>query len=60
VPLNPKGRRTADAWDPARDEAGGEQCRAFGVGGLMRLPTRVRISWVDDQTLKIESDAGND
>jgi hypothetical protein len=26
----------------------------------MRLPTRVRISWVDDQTLKIESDAGND
>lgn len=58
VPLNPNGRRTADAWDPARDEAGGEQCRAFGVGGLMRLPTRVRISWVDDQTLKIESDAG--
>ncbi len=24
----------------------------------MRLPTRVRISWTDDQTLKIESDAG--
>ena len=52
------GRRAADAWDPARDEAAGEQCRAYGVAGLMRLPTRVRISWIDDQSLKIESDAG--
>ena len=58
VPLNPNGRRMADAWDPARDEATGEQCRAYGVAGLMRLPTRVRISWGDDQSLKIESDAG--
>jgi hypothetical protein len=58
VPLNANGRRTADAWDPARDEAAGEQCRAYGAAALMRLPTRVRISWSDDQTLKIESDAG--
>ena len=58
VPLSPNGRRTADAWDPVRDEASGEQCRAYGVAALMRLPTRVRISWTDDQTLKIESDAG--
>jgi len=58
VPLNPNGRRMADAWDPARDEAGGEQCRAYGAAGLMRLPTRVRISWPDDQSIKIESDAG--
>ena len=58
VPLNPNGRRTADAWDPVRDEASGEQCRAYGVAALMRLPTRVRISWTDDQALKIESDAG--
>ena len=58
VPLSPNGRRAADAWDPVRDEASGEQCRAYGVAALMRLPTRVRISWTDDQTLKIESDAG--
>jgi hypothetical protein len=58
VPLNPNGRRTADAWDSARDEVTGEQCRAYGVAGLMRLPTRVRISWADDQSLKIESDTG--
>jgi hypothetical protein len=58
VPLNANGRRAADAWDPARDEAAGEQCRAYGVAGLMRIPTRVRISWLDDQGLKIESAAG--
>src|SRR5688500_1854544 len=28
VPLNPAGRKAADAWDPARDEAAGEQCKA--------------------------------
>jgi hypothetical protein len=58
VPLNPSGRRAADAWDPARDEAAGEQCRPYGAAGVMRLPTRIRISWIDDQSLKIESDAG--
>jgi hypothetical protein len=58
VPLNGAARRVADAWDPARDEAAGDQCKAYGVGGVMRLPTRVRISWIDDQTLKIETDAG--
>ena len=58
VPLTPAGRQTADAWDPERDAATGEQCRAFGAGGLMRQPTRLRITWADDDTLKIESDAG--
>lgn len=58
VPLNPNGRRVADAWDPVRDESAGEQCRAYGVAGLMRMPTRLRIAWTDDQTLKVESDAG--
>lgn len=58
VPLTPLGRQVADAWDPAADAAAGEQCRAFGAGGLMRLPTRVKISWADDATLKIETDAG--
>src|SRR3954466_16164384 len=27
--LNAEGRRLADAWDPAKDEAAGEQCRAY-------------------------------
>jgi len=58
VPLNPQGVKVANAWDLAKDEAGGEQCRPFGAPGLMRLPLRVHITWADDNTLKIETDAG--
>jgi hypothetical protein len=58
VPLNARGREVAGQWDPAADEAAGEQCRAFGVGGLLRLPTRLRIAWADDRTLRLETDAG--
>ena len=58
VPLNPAGRKVADAWDPAKDEAAGEQCKAYGAAGLMRMPTRLHITWQDDRTLKLETDAG--
>jgi len=58
VPLNPEGRKAADQWDQARDESTGQACRAYGVGGLMRMPMRVHITWADDFTLKIETDAG--
>jgi hypothetical protein len=58
IPLNPEGRNVANAWDPAKDEAAGEQCKGYGVGGLMRVPGRFRFTWQDDQTLKVESDAG--
>ena len=59
VPLNPAGRKAADTWDPARDEAAGEACRAYGAGGVMRLPGRLRIGWQDERTLKIDTDAGS-
>jgi hypothetical protein len=58
VPLNQLGRQLADRWDPAADAAAGEQCRAFGAGGIMRLPTRLKIAWTDDATLRIETDSG--
>ena len=58
VPMTPASRKIADAWDPARDEAAGEQCRGYGAPGIMRLPGRLRISWQDDQTLKMELEAG--
>src|SRR5262249_24466626 len=48
VPLNPAGRQAADAWDPARDEAAGEQCKAYGVGGIRRMAGRRPITWQDD------------
>lgn len=58
VPLNPEGRKMADAWDPAKDEAAGEQCRAYGAAGILRVPGRLRISWQGDETLLVETDAG--
>ena len=58
LPLNPAGRKMGESWDPARDEAAGEQCRAYGAAAIMRLPGRLRISWQDDATLKVETDTG--
>src|SRR5512134_294403 len=58
IPLTPAGQKVAEAWDPARDERAGEQCKAYGPPGIMRLPTRLRVSWQDDSTLKLETDYG--
>jgi hypothetical protein len=58
IPMSRQGQRLAEAWDPAKDEAAGEQCRAYGAPGLMRAPTRLHITWRDDTTLEVESDYG--
>jgi len=58
IPVNQEARRVAQAWDLEADNKGGNQCRAFGVGGINRQPGRLRISWQDDNTLKFEYDAG--
>jgi hypothetical protein len=58
IPLNQAGLNVAEAWDPAKDEAAGQQCKAYGAPGLMRGPTRLRISWLNDTTLKLETDYG--
>ncbi len=58
IPLNAAGRQIADRWDPRQDEANGEQCRSYGAANLMRVPERLHISWADGQTLRIETDAG--
>jgi hypothetical protein len=58
VPVNAKGREVADDWDPEADEIAGLQCKAYGAAGLMRLPGRIHITWQDDNTLKIDTDSG--
>ncbi|MBI2828620.1 MAG: hypothetical protein HYX77_05040 [Acidobacteria bacterium] len=58
IPLSAEGKRVADLWDPGRDEAAGEQCKGYGAPGVMRGPTRLRITWQDDVTLKLETDYG--
>lgn len=58
VPINAEGRRVADAWDLDADNAAGLECKAFGVGGIMRQPGRLHISWEDEDTLRVDFDAG--
>ena len=58
VPMTPAAVKVADAWDPERDTAAGEQCRAYGAAAIMRVPGRIRISWDDDTTMKVEAEAG--
>jgi len=59
IPYKPKGEEAANVWDPAKDEAEGNQCKAYGAGGIMRQPTRLHITWQDDNTLKVETDYGS-
>jgi hypothetical protein len=58
VPLNAAAERVADAWDPKKDEAAGEQCRAYGAAAIMRVPGRLHIVWDDDATLHVDTEAG--
>ena len=58
VPLTPEGRMLADAWNPAADEAAGNSCKSYGAPAIMRAPTRLHVTWQDDNTLRIDADAG--
>ena len=58
LPLNDEGLRIGAAWDPAADEASGDACKAYGAPAIMRMPGRFRISWEDDNTLRIDTDQG--
>jgi len=57
IPLNPEGRRVADTWDPAK-ETPDDKCKVYGAGNIMRVPTRLHITWDNENTLKVETDAG--
>ena len=58
VPLNAEGRKAADAWDPAKDKADGNECKAYGAAAIMQVPGRLHISWQGDSTLRIDADSG--
>lgn len=58
VPLNPEGRRVASAWDPSKDQASGEACKAYGAAAVLQVPGRLHISWQDDNTLRLDTDSG--
>jgi hypothetical protein len=58
VPISAAGRKVADAWDPTKDEAAGQQCKAYGAPSIMRLAGRVRFTWENPTTIKIDTEAG--
>jgi hypothetical protein len=58
IPVNQAAKRIMNDWDPAKDEAEGNQCRGYGAPAIMRAPGRLHITWQDDNTLKLESDYG--
>jgi hypothetical protein len=58
VPINLDAKKAADLWDPAKDEAAGEQCKSYGAPAIMRVPGRLHITWMDPNTLQVETDAG--
>lgn len=58
VPVNEAAKEITLNWDLEADNEAGLQCKAFGAARIMRVPTRLKISWEDDYTLRIDSDAG--
>ena len=59
IPYNLKGAQAALAWDPAKDAAESNPCKAYGAPGIMRQPTHLHFTWQDDNTLKMDADFGN-
>ena len=51
IPVAPAAYAIGAAWDPAKDEAAGEACKAYGAPAIMRRPGRLHITWVGDETL---------
>src|SRR5262249_19491750 len=58
LPLNDDGRKIANIWEPAKDAASGNACKSYGAAAIMRVPGRIHITWENDTTLKLETDAG--
>jgi hypothetical protein len=58
VPMTQAAIKVAETWDPAKDEAAGDQCKSYGAPALLRVPEHLHITWQDDQTLRMDTDAG--
>jgi hypothetical protein len=58
VPITREALQVVNAWDPAADEAAGNQCKSYGAAAIMRVPGRLHITWQDDNTLRLDTDAG--
>ena len=58
IPLNEASKKIADTWDPAKDEAAGNQCKGYNAAIIMTQPERLHVTWQDTNTLRMDIDAG--
>ena len=58
VPMTAAARKVADTWDPEKEEASGDQCKSYGAPAILRVPEHLHITWQDDHTLRMDTDAG--
>jgi hypothetical protein len=58
VPITLEALKIVNAWDPKADDAAGNQCKSYGAAAIMRVPGRLHITWQDDNTLRVDTDAG--
>ena len=61
VPLNGEGRRVASLFDPQQYAPAWSSridCRAYGAAGIMRMPTRLHISWAQPEVMRLDTDWG--
>jgi hypothetical protein len=58
IPSSPAALPLINGWDPAADERAGHQCKSYGAAAIMNVPGRVRITWQDANTLRLDTDAG--
>lgn len=58
IPITKEALQIVNAWDPEADEAAGNQCKSYGAAAIMRVPGRIHVTWQDDNTLRLDTDAG--
>ena len=58
IPITKEALQIVNSWNPAADEAAGNQCKSYGAAAIMRVPSRLHVTWQDDDTLRIDTDAG--
>jgi hypothetical protein len=54
MPLNAQGIKVANTWTEDQDGS----CKAYGMAGLMRMPTDLHVTWADANTIKVQTDWG--
>src|ERR1700683_5038047 len=58
VPMTQAAVKVADAWEPAKEEASGDLGKSYGAAALLAVRERRHITWQDDKTLRMDTDAG--